>query len=162
MSSVNAQSNKIVQNEIVEKKPRRRELFMTDEELSRFKELRAMKLAPILNEVTGGDKMLNYLFGEMEIAELEELETKLEKKQAEIDEEMSEIAERRAERRYAELLIDEKLQEELKDIKLKSKAKPKKVKPAKAPKNPFPKEIRISDGIWKKNPKWVNWEKENK
>jgi hypothetical protein len=40
--------------------------------------------------------------------------------------------------------------------------KPKKDKPKKAPKNPFPEEIRISEGIWKKNPKWIKWEKENK
>jgi len=40
--------------------------------------------------------------------------------------------------------------------------KVKKDKPKKAPKNPFPEEIRISEGIWKKNPKWIKWEKENK
>jgi hypothetical protein len=40
--------------------------------------------------------------------------------------------------------------------------KAKKDKPKKAPKNPFPEEIRISEGIWKKNPKWIKWEKENK
>jgi hypothetical protein len=40
--------------------------------------------------------------------------------------------------------------------------KVKKDKPKKAPKNPFPEEIRISEGIWKKNPKWTKWEKENK
>jgi len=40
--------------------------------------------------------------------------------------------------------------------------KVKKDKPKKAPKNPFPEKIRISEGIWKKNPKWIKWEKENK
>ena len=73
----------------------------------------------------------------------------------------------RAKQNADELSQREKDEEDEEEARKLEAMKPKEVKakkdkPKKAPKNPFPEEIRISEGIWKKNPKWVKWEKENK
>jgi len=54
-------------------------------------------------------------------------------------------------------------EEETKAAQPKAKKEKKQKDKVEKPKtNPHPKQIKISEGIWQTNPKWVKWEKENK
>ena len=60
-------------------------------------------------------------------------------------------------------LIRKLEEEETKASQPKAKKEKKQKDKVEKPKtNPHPKQIKISEGIWKTNPKWVKWEKENK
>ena len=77
------------------------------------------------------------------------------------EEEMETEIRMRAEQAEAQLLADLKA-EEIKKSSSPKKKKEKKVKEAKVAVNPYKKEIRVSEGIWKPNPAWKKWEQENK
>jgi hypothetical protein len=58
-------------------------------------------------------------------------------------------------------LLRELEEEETRKVPPKTSKKKKEKKP-KEPTNPYNEYVSIAKDIWKKNPKWLNWEKEHK
>lgn len=76
-----------------------------------------------------------------------------------------EQAERKEAEEKAKKFLEEleQMEEEEKTKKASPKSKKEKKPKAQKPKtNPYPEMVSIAKDIWKKNPKWVKWEKENK
>ena len=74
------------------------------------------------------------------------------------------LEEQEAEEKAKKFLEELERMEEAEETK-KASPKSKKEKKPKAQKpktNPYPEMVSIAKDIWKKNPKWVKWEKENK
>jgi hypothetical protein len=77
-----------------------------------------------------------------------------------MEEEQKQLEEVETKRNEKKLLRD--LEEEETRKATPKTSKKKKEKKAKEPTNPFNEFVSIAKDIWKKNPKWLNWEKEHK
>ena len=108
------------------------------------------------------EQRANELLQEVEAEDAEHrakiLLEKAEKKAKKLLEEQE--AEEKAKKCFEEL---ERMEEAEETKKASPKSKKEKKPKAQKPKtNPYPEMVSIAKDIWKKNPKWVKWEKENK